>query len=147
MTSNKTTELLRKGLAEHGIEWRSGLEGVTFVGNWCFVEYDSGKLAATCEPVLTPEQAIAATLGSGTLTADDVLDAVYKHGARWQAIADELNSRAERTCKPTEEDCCPYCGEDLVRCNVGIGEGGGAIELDPPIYHNYCPNCGRKVEA
>ena len=64
MTDNRTTELLREGLTERGIEWRSGLEGVTFVGDWCFVEYDNGKLAATCEPVLTPEQAIAATLGS-----------------------------------------------------------------------------------
>lgn len=62
MTDNRTTELLREGLTEHGIEWRSGLEGVTIVGDWCFVEYDNGKLAATCEPVLTPEQAIAATL-------------------------------------------------------------------------------------
>lgn len=33
-----------------------------------------------------------AELGSGTLTANDVLNAVYKHGARWQAIADELNA-------------------------------------------------------
>ena len=51
----------------------------------------------------------------------------------------------EQTCKPTEEDCCPICGEDLVKCDVGIGELGGAVELDPPIYHNYCPNCGAKV--
>ena len=63
MSDNRTTELLREGLTERGIEWRSGLEGVTFVGDWCFVEYDDGRLAATCEPVLTPEQAIAATLG------------------------------------------------------------------------------------
>jgi len=58
------TDELRRMLDERGIEWRSGLEGVTFVGDWCFVEYDNGKLAATCEPVLTPEQAIAATLGN-----------------------------------------------------------------------------------
>ena len=64
MTDNRTTELLREGLTERGIEWCSGLKGVTFVGDWCFVEYDNGKLAATCEPVLTPEQAKAATLGS-----------------------------------------------------------------------------------
>lgn len=63
MTDNRTTELLREGLTKRGIEWRSGLEGVTFVGDWCFVEYDNGRLAATCEPVLTHEQAIAATLG------------------------------------------------------------------------------------
>ena len=61
--NHETTELLREGLTERGIEWRSGLECVTWVGDWCFVEYDYGKLAATCEPVLTPEQAIAVTLG------------------------------------------------------------------------------------
>lgn len=66
MTDNRTTELLREGLTERGIEWRSGLEGVTFVGDWCFVEYDNGKLAATCEPALTPEQAVAAILGDET---------------------------------------------------------------------------------
>lgn len=63
---NRTTELLRKGLTERGIEWRGGLEGVTFVGDWCFVEYDNGKLAATCEPTLTPEQAMAVTLDKPT---------------------------------------------------------------------------------
>ena len=65
MNDSRTTELLRKGLTEHGIEWKSGFDGVTFVGDWCFVEYDNGRLAATCESVLTPEQAIAATLGGG----------------------------------------------------------------------------------
>ena len=64
MSDNRTTELLRKLLDERGMKWRSGLDGVTFVGNWCFVEYDNGNLAATCEPVLTPDQAVAATLGS-----------------------------------------------------------------------------------
>lgn len=63
-TDNRPTEMLREGLTERGIEWRSGLEGVTFVGDWCFVEYDNGRFAATCEAVLTPEQTIAATLGS-----------------------------------------------------------------------------------
>ena len=104
MSDNRTTELLREGLTERGIEWRSGLEGVTFVGDWCFVEYDDGRLAATCEPVLTPEQAIAATLGSGTLTAEQVRKCVRvgacAHGlwgaldedTDWQAIADELNA-------------------------------------------------------
>ena len=61
-----------------------------------------------------------------------------------EAIA-AWNARAERTCKPDEDDCCSCCGEDLVRCNVGIGELGGAVELDPPIYHNFCPNCGARV--
>lgn len=54
------------------------------------------------------------------------------------------NSRTERTCKPTEEYCC-QCGQDLVLCDIGIGSNGGAVELDPPILFNYCPNCGCKV--
>lgn len=104
------TDELRKLLDERGVEWRSGLEGVTFVGDWCFVEYDDGRLAATCEPVLTPEHAIVATLGCGTLTAKQVRETVDKHwhdlsadydmpeatalpeySYDWQAIADELN--------------------------------------------------------
>lgn len=59
------TDELRRMLDERGVEYSCGLQGVTFVGDWCFVEYDNGKLAATCEHVLTPEQAIAATLGRG----------------------------------------------------------------------------------
>jgi len=81
--ANATDELRRELLEERGIEWRSGLEGVTFVGDWCFVEYDNGKLAATCEPVLTPEQAIAATLGS-----DDRYDAGFSNGV--QAVFQQL---------------------------------------------------------
>lgn len=69
-------------------------------------------------------------------------------GAAYATEAEAIeawNTRAEQTCKPTEEDCCSICGEDLVKCNVGIGELGGAVELDSPIYHNYCPSCGAKV--
>ena len=90
MTDNQTTELLREGLTERGIEWRSGLEGVTWVGDWCFVEYDNGKLTATCEPVLTPEQAIAATLGS------EREKALEKLVQDWQALYEE----------PDYGDCC-----------------------------------------
>lgn len=41
---------------------------------------------------LTEEGVRVRDAAHGTLTADDVLNAVYKHGARWQAIADELNA-------------------------------------------------------
>lgn len=47
----------------------------------------------------TPEQAVAATLGAPTLTAEQVSKTVYAHSihadcadADWQAIADELNA-------------------------------------------------------
>lgn len=62
------------------------------------------------------EQAVAATLRSGTLTAEQVRQAIfngssyasydgakyYADGIGMQAIADELNARAERTCSKHE---------------------------------------------
>ena len=86
-----STERLRKLLDERGIEWSSELKGlpsfgsffgVTFVGDWYFCEYATGELSATCRPVLTPEQAIAATLGSMSATVDDVL-----------SLLDEMNEQ------------------------------------------------------
>lgn len=213
MTDSRTTKLLREGLTEHGIEWRSGLEGVTFVGDWCFVEYDNGKLAATCEPVLTPEQAIAATLGkpmkkdlrqaldfmriwisddahlgeselsyefekaeglrkleaieqaiaatlgNGTLTAEQVRECVQhvyhegysdgsvRRGAHidetdWQAIADELNARAERTCKLEPLSALAVTLNMLDQTEWGVcSECGCAVPMDA----RFCNECGKAV--
>lgn len=111
MTDNRATDTLRKLLDERGVEWEP-IDGKHI----CFTEWHthSGAFVYTAREsfrsygdhmlrvetcglpksclIATPEQAIAATLGSGTLTANEVLNAVYKHGARWQAIADELNT-------------------------------------------------------
>ena len=201
MTDNRTTELLREGLTEHGIEWRSGLKGVTFVGDWCFVEYDNGKLAATCEPVLTPEQAIAATLGddeyeskmdallcrltngkwsksrsydldfivscvdeefeelyakeladatlgNGTLTAEQVRDVFLENFEKayetsydlwepstfnWQAIADELNTRAERTCNMEESFTKPL-NPDGLPIGLTISDDGTLLNWEGENY-------------
>ena len=152
MTDNRTTELLREGLTEHGIEWRSGLKGVTFVGDWCFVEYDNGKLAATCEPVLTPEQAIAATMDGGTFAIEQIKDAVlknfhYDHSKPplfdWQAIADELNAELEiRTCKLEETESYSNANEviHLLECS----ECGRTCEHVNGSYPR-CPHCGAKA--
>ena len=126
------------------------------------------KLHVRSYAYLLPEQAIAATLGT-PISADlrtaldfmriwitddahlgesaisyefEKAEGLRKLDAIEQAIAATLG---RGTCEPDEAGFCPYCGEDLVRCDVGIGAGGGAVELDPPIYHNYCPNCGAKV--
>ena len=114
----------------------------------------------------TPDDAIAriAELGSGTLTAEQVRETVEKHwhdlsadydmpeatalpeySYDWQAIADELNARGERTCKSTTDDnawcfVCSECGKSFPRSNLHLAHNHGEI--------NYCPNCGaRRVDA
>jgi hypothetical protein len=118
MTDNRTTEL-REKLTERGIEWRSGLEGVTFVGDWCFVEYDNGRLAATCEPVLTPEQAIAATLGRPKVKK--VRGMTYdEHGGEVYFLA------------------CSGCGDWVDGDLDCIGDADGP---------NFCHNCGGEFDG
>ena len=73
-----------------------------------------------------------ATLGGDeramrTLTANDVLNAVYKHGARWQAIADELNATLGGECEIETYRRCKQCGFLFEVMNV-------------------CPNCGNAVK-
>lgn len=168
---NRTTELLREGLTERGIEWRSGLEGVTFVGDWCFVEYDNGKLAATCEPVLTPEQAIAATLES------DV--SAVRLAEKLRVIAEEMRNVGASSMNPHELLAC-YAAEvdkvaDLLKFAATLGAGECEMETDwdyltdgipdapedtwaymcsscdwsfrydRGIKPSYCPNCGKAV--
>ena len=92
------------------------------------------------------EQAIAATLGSGTLTADDVLNAVYKHGARWQAIADELNATlGSGTCHMSFIDEYETAsGEEEYLCECSeCGSQTWEPAHDLPLY---CRKCGRKVK-
>lgn len=126
-------------------------DALDWQGNWqeLFVDVD------------TPEHAIAATLGSGTVTAEQVRAAIFEHsayanydgaqyyasGIRMQAIADELNAELESgTCEWLLEHSgtlydkwrCSKCGY----LHVESRTDGGATDLDP----NYCPNCGKKVE-
>ena len=164
MTDNRATELtaterIRTMLDERSIEYReyhSQLRDSMEPTTRFYLHDSEHKPYATIETGIstclltfrcTPEQAIAATLGSGTLTADDVLNAVYKHGARWQAIADELNAELESgTCEWILEHSgtlydkwrCSKCGYLYVESRTD----GGATDLAP----NYCPNCGKAVE-
>lgn len=96
----------------------------------------------------------------GTLTAEQVRKAIfngssyasydgaqyYANGIDMQAIADELNSRAERTCKPLgtirydyEGGYAGYEYETELSCGHKWRDAYGD-------YPDYCPNCGRKVE-
>ncbi|MBQ1450847.1 MAG: hypothetical protein IIZ12_07970, partial [Eggerthellaceae bacterium] len=105
MTDNRTTEL-REKLTERGVEHYDGTESTLWLKDEhgyraSADELSSGRLSVHiwCD---TPEQAIAATLGGGKLTAEQVREAWCGHLRRdclydpptpdWQAIADELNA-------------------------------------------------------
>lgn len=137
MTDNRTTELRWK-LKERGIEYEINDCDVLLATRW----RADGMLAQYLEGVgddidlpeddslvdlaiahVTPEQAIAATLGSGTInkTGDSVTH----------------DSRAERTCK-REKHGTKMDGSTKFRCSLcgyGIGDK----------RWSYCPNCGAKV--
>lgn len=121
MTDNRTTEL-REKLDKLGIKhldsdlpynkqtrWNRG------AGGWgaCYVEITHGSILPADSIIdnctlriydCTPEQAIAATLGGGTLTAEQVREAIEENSwkeafmlrefneSSWQAIADKLNA-------------------------------------------------------
>ena len=62
----------------------------------------------------------------------------------WQAIADELNSRAERTCKIESSYLNDFTNkyECWYEFEMQCGYKFTWDEMEPP---NYCPNCGCKV--
>ena len=223
MTDNRTTEQtaterLRSLLDERGVEYETAdgwwtswdTAGALDIGAVVYCE-DLGSGLEIRWHTITPEQAIAATLGSeppydellrclendwnisaswdglrkfwcielteegvklrdathGTLTAEQVREAVMSadHWEKpmgstgltnthliirddgWQAIADELNARAERTCRNNKDKwsglakylfVCSECGWNL------IDVGNDAIDISAKLMKR-CPMCGAKV--
>lgn len=92
----------------------------------------------------------------GTLTAEQVRSVLLIHlphreyysveqTEAWQAIADELNARAERTCRietRNGDQYCTRCGEMVGTCDIAseLYVSGNMVEM-----WNYCPNCGSRV--
>lgn len=94
----------------------------------------------------------------GTLTADDIRGLIERHSdesggngrdfhnGAYVAIADELNARAERTCKFVSNKgsdyppACSVCGYEL-----GIYDCEWFEDGTYGYDGNYCPNCGCKV--
>ena len=64
----------------------------------------------------------------------------YADGINMQAIADELNARAERTCKIYRVGIT----QDLRKCSACDALMNFSHPLDRS-HLNYCPNCGAKV--
>ena len=82
-TMTSATEKLRRLLDERGVEWKApnsacaDLQTFFKVGRWYVTAdslwYDKERIAIRMSDTLTPEQAIAATLGSGMCKNVDIL--------------------------------------------------------------------------
>ena len=118
-----TEELLRL-LDERGVEYcfikgtkvfEWDFEGTDGEGSAHATEVDGGINMMACS--LTPEQAVAATLGFGTCH-------IVKET---KTIRSMLRGEVE----VTDEKC---------------SECGGYMEVGAGVLRNYCPNCGRRVK-
>ena len=142
------TDELRVLLDERGVEWgnvRNDGSESDYLTEWQF-ENNQGKAIAIEWAVgsglsveihryhLTPEQAIAATLGSCNCSNNCTNDCT--------------NSERTETCHDEGDPgdfCCSACGvrmfTDTSDTYTMIASDGRTIIKHP----NYCPNCGRKV--
>lgn len=119
MTDNRTTEL-RRLLKERGVEY----EAIDF-GDACETRWD-GFAAIQLTPnanlimAVTPEQAVAATLGNGTCSIVKTWsDSDYVDDWRYR---------------------CSECG-GFIPVNERDPDTGDVINAA-----NYCPNCGKAVK-
>ena len=149
MTS--ATDELRRLLDERGVEYATDDNAAskdtmwtTQNGGWMFdcdymepLNEKPGTVGAKTELMIygyMPEQAIAATLGSGTC------EKVYAVGG---IIA---QAECRDMCSDVEQFTCSACG-----FNCDLTSWITPIGCDRPIVHhhhgtpNYCPNCGCKV--
>ena len=107
MTDNRTTEMLCKLLEERGVSYQTHYLHVSWrVGPKLFDAVDNLDGTLTVDN-LTPEQAIAATLG-----------------------------RPERTCKSTTDDnawcfVCSECGKSFPRNKLHLAHNHGEINYCP----------------
>ena len=150
------TDELRKMLDERGVEsWDMQTRGLWFgiTGNdhkYEAHEQRDGLLLVEAMS-LTPEQAIAATLGGGKLTAEQVSKAVYSYSihadcadADWQAIADELNATlGSGECKVVASLTDGLTtNEPRKWFKLSCGHAFKLNGLDAPVA---CPVCGKAV--
>lgn len=113
MTDNRTTELLRKLLEERGIEYETNDYMGTYGTNW------NGFMATQYSPnanlimAVTPEQAIAATLGSERETChaeSDLSEWVCSNCQCWIP----LGLTPDNIKHASEWRYCPHCGAEVV---------------------------------
>ena len=132
------TGVLRRLLDERGAWWDYGIRGASttrFSVNGVDLTFTPMRDGLVCSTILTPEQAIAATLGSCNCSCNCP------------------NSERTETCHDlggTDENDeqvfnCSECG-----CVLSLYDRDGTNTLCTHFiydYPRYCPNCGRKVVA
>lgn len=141
-----------------------------------FYEYSDGSTKLVTYRYVynpTPEQAIAATLGGGMLTADDARDLIERHSdasggngrdfhnGSYVAIADELNATLGHSSNCTNGERTNAACKPITYDN-----GYSTDHLEPGEYHEFwepacacgncgelipmrkfCPNCGSRLEV
>ena len=118
MTS--ATERLRALLDERGVEWDYGIGGAyttEFSANGVMLNFRDWGDGVICSTILTPEQAVAATLGPGTCHDDG----------------------------DPSDFCCSECGVRMFTNTSDTYTMIAADEHTIIKHPSYCPNCGRKV--
>ena len=159
------TDELRRLLDERGVEWDYGITGSSttrFSVNGIDLTFTPMRDGLVCSTILTPEQAVAATLGptiGGFLTADGTLHVtcgklperievtlpdsrgrevhsarVYEYVRRGECHIDYDHDESENISHSPEDTWVYRCSE----CDYWF-------RYDRGIKPEYCPNCGRKV--
>ena len=182
MSDNRTTERLMAMLEERGVEYKMhgiiGGKAVTWHGsvcNWVALPDENGLAVAVYKDYLTPEQAIAATLGNecathGTLTAEQVREAIEEAKAELLESCEYVGDMGQRKSDvlkafdKMEQAIADELSAELGSgtCEVMKGEGRtagwwvcqscgslfdmvGALACNGKKKPNYCPGCGKKV--
>lgn len=149
---------LRRMLDERGIEYETYDEPDESIisTQWeaCGFLWDADdreeRIYLSADRLITPEQVIAATLGTGTLTAEQIMAIAGKHQPDycsdthvcfdWQAIADELNATLGDA-----GTCHDVAGmDDVFECSAC---GGRYQAWALKRWARYCPDCGRRIEV
>lgn len=118
------TDELRRMLDEADVEWDYGITGTAstmFNANGVELTFIGMRDGVTCSTILTPEQAVAATVGRGTCEADETETIKC-----WVKCKDEPSTERMELIHVME---CSECGHTYEHVN---GD------------YEFCPRCGRK---
>ena len=111
------TDELRLMLDERGVMWDYGITGATttkFSVNGIDLTFTPMRDGLVCSTILSPEQAIAATLGAGTCQMEPVMNYhVSKSVTAWGCVCSNCGSFHEFT-HGDRWRYCPRCGAKVV---------------------------------